>query len=130
MLCGIASCGEGRAESSLMTREATFGLGAVAILPQRESIMHHTSISSLGRTGCISPVDGDHCTADAKLTPAQCMIMLRIIAFVCQHTLWTQIACGLTHRGCKVGRVLARAQTNNRSRERLRLSFTMGDSIE
>ena len=82
--------------------------------------MHHPAIPTFGRTGCVSRVDGDHGTANAQFTTTQCMIMFRIIPFVCQNTPWSQVGRRLSYRGSEVGRILARSQPNNRSRDELR----------
>ena len=119
MLSRIATCGESRTKPTLVSRKAAFGLGALAILPTRESIVHHPSILAFRWPRCIAWVDRNCGATNAKLLTTQRMIMLRVVRFVGQHTPQLKIVRRLTHRWRKVGRVLARTLSGNGAHNQL-----------
>ena len=120
MLSWLAASRESRTEPSFMTGEAAFGLGPLAILLRRKSVIHHPSIPSLGGTRRVSRVYWNHGTADTKFATAQRVVMFRVIAFVCQNPSRPQVDRCLPQCRCKVWRVLARATPGNRSGNQLR----------
>lgn len=120
MLSWIGTCRESRTKPSFVAREAAFGLGPVAILPTRESVMHHPSIPTLRWSRCVAWVDGNRRAADTEFFTTQRVIMFRIIAFVGQNPSRSKVGCRLPHRRREVGRVLTRALSGNRSNNQLR----------
>jgi len=81
--------------------------------------MHHTAISTFGRTSRVSWIQRDYGAADPKFMAAQHMIMFRVVAFVGQYAPWPQIRGGLPHRRREIGRVLTWSQPRNGSRNQL-----------
>lgn len=120
MLSEVVSCGKCRTESSLMAGKATFCLGPVTILSPRKAVVHQLPISSFRRTVGAARIDGNHGAADAKLDPAQHVVMFRVIGFVRQKPSWPQIGRCLPHGRDEIRRVLAWTKTGNGSYDQLR----------
>lgn len=120
MLSWVTASRQSRAKPSLVAGEAAFRLGALAILSTGKSVVHHSPISSRGRSHRVARIDRNDGAADAQFAPTQSVVMLRVIPFVGQHPTRPEVHRCLPHRRRKLRRVLTRPLSSNRCDDQLR----------
>lgn len=105
-LIGFVPCGERGAESTFVSGEAAFGLGAMTVLSIGKAVVHHPPITPLGRACRIPRVERDDRAANPEFLAAERMIVLRVVALVAQQASRLQVRGRLPDRGGEVGRIL------------------------
>lgn len=128
-LVRFAPCGEGGTQSTLVTGEAAFGLGAMTIPPVGKAVVHHPAIAPLGRPESVSRIERDDRAANAEFLAAERVIVLCIATLVAQQPPRSKVRRCLPDGGGEVRRVLAGTSSGDGADDQLRIRVKHGREL-